>query len=237
MSRHIASVSFGKDSLAMLIKIIENKMPLDEVVYCETWYDNFLSAELPEMQEFIKKAERVLKRRYSIKVTHIKSEHTFTDIFYQIKKKGKFSGTIYGFPMTLRAWCNDRLKIKPLDKYFKKQGQHIRYIGIAYDEPKRYKRLAKNEIAPLYDLKITEKEAEQICRRHKLLSPLYKDFKRLGCWFCPKQSIKSLKVIYTKYPQLWEKLKELDKESPVPFKPNKTIFDVEKQFMKEVQGE
>ena len=29
--RHIASVSFGKDSLAMVLMLIEKKMPLDEM--------------------------------------------------------------------------------------------------------------------------------------------------------------------------------------------------------------
>ena len=32
----IASVSFGKDSLAMLIKILELKYPIDEVVFVDT---------------------------------------------------------------------------------------------------------------------------------------------------------------------------------------------------------
>ena len=36
MSRYIASVSFGKDSLAMLLKILEFNMPLDEVVFYDT---------------------------------------------------------------------------------------------------------------------------------------------------------------------------------------------------------
>lgn len=31
--RYIASVSFGKDSLAMLLKLIELQYPLDEVVF------------------------------------------------------------------------------------------------------------------------------------------------------------------------------------------------------------
>lgn len=31
--KHIASVSFGKDSLAMLLKLIEENKPLDEVVF------------------------------------------------------------------------------------------------------------------------------------------------------------------------------------------------------------
>ena len=34
--RHIASVSFGKDSLAMLLKLIELNYPLDEVVFYDT---------------------------------------------------------------------------------------------------------------------------------------------------------------------------------------------------------
>ena len=34
--KHIASVSFGKDSLAMLLLLIEKKYPLDEVVFYDT---------------------------------------------------------------------------------------------------------------------------------------------------------------------------------------------------------
>ena len=33
MLRHIASVSFGKDSLAMLLLLLEKEMPLDEVIF------------------------------------------------------------------------------------------------------------------------------------------------------------------------------------------------------------
>lgn len=31
--RYIASVSFGKDSLAMLLLVLEKEMPLDEVIF------------------------------------------------------------------------------------------------------------------------------------------------------------------------------------------------------------
>jgi len=34
--KYIASVSFGKDSLAMLLRLIEEKKPLDEVVFYNT---------------------------------------------------------------------------------------------------------------------------------------------------------------------------------------------------------
>ena len=34
--KYIASVSFGKDSLAMLLRLIEEGKPLDEVVFYDT---------------------------------------------------------------------------------------------------------------------------------------------------------------------------------------------------------
>lgn len=36
MTKYIASVSFGKDSLAMLLLILEKNKPLDEVIFYDT---------------------------------------------------------------------------------------------------------------------------------------------------------------------------------------------------------
>ena len=44
--KYIASCSFGKDSLAMIIKIKELGLPLDEVIYCDIRFDNNISGEL-----------------------------------------------------------------------------------------------------------------------------------------------------------------------------------------------
>lgn len=64
MKKYIASCSFGKDSLAMIIKIKELGMPLDEVIYCDIRFDDeSLSGETPEMREFIPKAEKNIKRK------------------------------------------------------------------------------------------------------------------------------------------------------------------------------
>lgn len=40
--KYVASCSFGKDSLAMIIKIKELGMPLDEVIYCDIRFDDAL---------------------------------------------------------------------------------------------------------------------------------------------------------------------------------------------------
>ena len=236
--KYIASCSFGKDSLAMLKIIKDNpqKYPLDEVVFCKVMASPTMSGNFPIQDEFIDKMIPIIEAKVSVPIKVITAKISFEEQFYKKKTKGNHIGTIYGFPMTLKAWCNDRLKVKPLDEYYKSQGEHIRYIGIAYDEPKRHERLEQNEIALLFEEKITEEMAMQICIENDMRSPIYDYFKRDGCWFCPKQNLESLNTIYQKFPQLWSQLKDWQKHSPIPFKPNKTIFDLGARFMKAVQN-
>lgn len=228
--KYVASCSFGKDSLAMLIKIKELNMPLDEVIYCDIRFDENISGETPEMYEFIQKAKKILKEKFDIKVTHLKGI-TFKEQFYIIKKKGKHIGDNYGFPYVIGSWCNSRLKIEPIRKYFREQKDVIQYIGIAYDEPERYERLDHTtKICPLYDLKITEKEAMEICKKYDLVSPIYKTSFRGGCWFCPKQSLKQLKWLYREHRDLWDILKSMEKDSHNTFRADYNISQLEQLF-------
>jgi len=229
--KYVASVSFGKDSLAMLIKIKELGLPLDEVIYVDIMFDDNISGETPEMASFITKAEKILKEKFNIEVTHLKGI-TFKEQFYKVKQRGNHIGDNYGFPYTIGAWCNDRLKMQPIKEYLRKQKEQvIQYVGIAYDEPKRYERLNhQTHIAPLYDLKITEKEAMEICEKYDLVSPIYKTSFRGGCWFCPKQRLSQLKWLYQKHNDLWNILKEMEKDSFNTFKPNTTLKDLEERF-------
>ena len=232
--KYVASVSFGKDSLAMLIKIKELGLPLDEVIYVDIMFDDNISGETPEMASFITKAEKILKEKFNIEVTHLKGI-TFKEQFYKVKQRGNHIGDNYGFPYTIGAWCNDRLKMQPIKEYLRKQKEQvIQYVGIAYDEPKRYERLNhETHIAPLYDLKITEKEAMEICEKYDLVSPIYKTSFRGGCWFCPKQRLSQLKWLYKEHNDLWNILKDMEKDSFNTFKPNVTLKDLEERFENE----
>lgn len=237
--KYIASCSFGKDSLAMIIKIKEFGLPLDEVIYCDIRFTDEISGEMPLMAEFIPKAEKILKEQFNIEVKHLRSEKTFLEHFYTIKKKGKHIGDYYGFPFTLGAWCTGRLKTVPISKYLRSiDDEVIQYVGIAYDEPERYERLNHStHIAPLYDLKITEAEAMEICKKYDLLSPIYETSFRGGCWFCPKQRISQVKHLYKNYPELWNQLKIIEKDSHNTFKIGYTIEDFEKRFEEEDKDE
>ena len=229
--KYVASLSFGKDSMAMLIKIKELGLPLDEVIYVDIMFDDDTSGETPEMASFITKAEKILKEKFNIEVTHLRGV-TFKEQFYKIKQRGKRIGDNYGFPYTIGAWCNDRLKMQPIKEYMRKQTDEvIQYVGIAYDEPERYERLNhETHIAPLYDLKITEKEAMEICEKYDLLSPIYKTSFRGGCWFCPKQRLSQLKWLYQEHNDLWNILRDMEKDSFNTFKPNTTLKDLEERF-------
>ena len=118
--KYIASCSFGKDSLAMLIKIKELGLPLDEVIYCDIRFDNEpCSGEMPLMKEFIPKAEKILKEKFDIEVKHLTYKRTFVEQFYTIKQRGNHKGDNYGFPYVIGAWCNSRLKIEPINNYLR----------------------------------------------------------------------------------------------------------------------
>lgn len=241
--KYIAWCSYGKDSLAMLLKILELGLPLDEVVYCDIRFnEKSLSGETPEMAEWIPQAEKILKDKFNIKVKHITSRWTFNHHFYRIKRKGNHIGDNYGFPYVVGAWCNSRLKLEPINKYvnkYLKSGESVtEYIGIAKDEYKRlarYKKLEteKHKYITLADFNITEIEAIEICKQHNLLSPIYKSSFRGGCWFCPKQNIKQLECLCINHPELWQVLKEMEKDSHNTFKPNITLTELEKRFKKE----
>jgi 3'-phosphoadenosine 5'-phosphosulfate sulfotransferase (PAPS reductase)/FAD synthetase len=234
--KHIASCSFGKDSLAAIICRLEHGEPVDEAVYCRIMFDNKTSAELPEHEDWIhNKAIPLLERRYGVKTTVVQSEKTYTDCFYTCYQKGKNTGRIYGFPYLRGPWCNDRLKVRPINKWQKQAGEYTAIIGIAADETKRIERnTSHNKILPLVDCGITEAEAFDICRKNELLSPAYNGGReRLGCWFCHNQRIGELRRLRAEYPALWDKLMKLDADSPITFKPRDTLKDFDERFERE----
>ena len=80
--QYIASISYGKDSLAMLEVIHQYKLPLDRIVHVEVWATEDVPAELPEMIKFKQKADRIIYEKYGVKVEHIKAPKTYNDYFY-----------------------------------------------------------------------------------------------------------------------------------------------------------
>lgn len=221
--KYIASFSGGKDSAAMVLMILEKGLPLDEIVFIDT------GLEFASLYKYIK----IFERKTGFPITWLKPEKTFFDYFYTKKKSGENKGQIYGWPFTQGfSWCNDRLKQRTFNAYLKQQTEECTvYIGIAADEPKRIKKLKKNRRAPLVEFGITEAQAQEYLKEKGYFNLLYWTFERLGCYLCPKQSLKSLRAVRRHYPFLWEKMLKLDKDSPIPFKADgTTVHDLERRF-------
>lgn len=237
--KHIASVSFGKDSLALLIKVKELGLPLDEVIFCDIKFNDKISGEMPLMAEWIPKAEQILRERFGIEVKHLTAKKNFTEQFYTQKQKGKHIGDNYGFPYVVGAWCNGRLKLDPISNYIKSIKEPVvEYVGIAKDEPKRLERYKKlqterHKYVTLADLGMGELDAMELCKKYDLLSPIYENSFRGGCWFCPKQSLMQLKNLWKNYPAYWQMLRDMEKDSYNTFKPNTTLKELENRFLLE----
>ena len=131
--QYIASLSYGKDSCAMLEIIKQHDMPLDRIVHVEIMATDTIPADLPPMMEFKAKADRIIKERYCIEVEHLHAPKSYEECFYSIvskRAKPEYAGGIRGFPnICFGNWCNRDLKLSCLSKFNKPD--IVQYIGIA----------------------------------------------------------------------------------------------------------
>lgn len=226
--KYIASISFGKDSLAMLLMLIEKNYPLDEVVYFDT------GMEFQAIYNIRDKIKPLLESK-GIKYTELKPKCEFCYKMFDKPVKAK-NGTIhYGY-----SWCGGRCrwgtteKLVALEKYCKGA---VEYVGIAVDETQRLIKERKgNKQFPLAEWGMTEKDCLQYCydKGYNWLEDgidLYSILDRVSCWCCANKNLKELKNYYLYLPKYWQKLKDLQSRTDRPFKNNKyTIFDLEEKF-------
>ena len=229
---YVASISYGKDSLAMLEIAKQHNMPLDRIVHVEIMATPTINADLPPMVEFKDRADKIILERYGLKVERLHAKKSYEEIFYRKYKRGKNVGRMYGFPIQGGSWCAELLKMSELKKLNKTN--ITQYIGIGVDEPNRFGSLHERKISPLVEHGITEPMAREICEEIGLLSPIYGQVLRGGCWFCHNQGLQQLRLLRKQYPKYWELMLKWDNDSPVTFKTDgKTVHDLEKRFAEE----
>lgn len=202
--RIIVSVSFGKDSLAMLLKLLELKHPIDEVVFVDT------GMEFQAIYDIEKRIKKLLEQR-DIKYTRLTFDKPFE--YYMFEHKTKSGKQGYSWCGGVCRW-GTTMKLNLLNKYCKNA---IQLVGIAIDEPHRIKD-EPNKIYPLVDLKMTEKDCLEYCYSKGFYWEengvrLYDILDRVSCWCCANKNLKEL-TNYQKYlPNYWNKILELQNKT------------------------
>lgn len=233
--KNIVSVSFGKDSLAMLLKLIDNKERIDEVVFYNT------GMEFKAIYNIRDKVLPLLKE-HNIKYIELKPRKPFLYTMFEKEVNGR-NGKHLGY-----SWCGGTCrwgtteKLKELDKYCK---DCFVYVGIANDEKRRIARVKNHnsygkspmKIMPLVKYEMSEKDCLEYCKSKGFTweengVDLYSILDRVSCWCCKNKNLKELNNYYKYLPKYWEKLKELQAKTDRPFKNNMTIFDLEERFKK-----
>jgi len=217
--KYIAMWSGGKDSTYMILKLFEKNFPLDEVIFCDTGW------EFPQMYSYILKVEDYIRTRFKftnfVKLNWQKGKEIWNKWAEGEFKKGQYKGKKRGFPFSFgKSWCVRELKVNPVKKYiqqkFSKATKIYLYIGIAYDENKRIsksKMLKDIEyLYPLVDWQVKEDKTNTYLKQLGLYNSLYDYFDRLGCFLCPRQSLKRLFILYKYFPELWREVYQLGKK-------------------------
>ena len=223
---HAISLSGGKDSTALLLLMIEKKMPIDCVLYADT------TMEFPEMEAHIAKLDEHLYRERGIHITTLRHPHGFEWLMFDVPQQQKraierriangqpLNG--YGWPGIKSRWCTGQLKTHLLDKavdQLKKERNALHHIGIAADEAHRCKDDPQNRY-PLVEWKITEAQALQICYSRGFdFGGLYEIYRRASCWCCPLQRIDELRKLRIHHPELWARLRDMDNRALAMFGP------------------
>ena len=235
--KFIASVSFGKDSLAMLLKLLELNYPLDEVVYFD------IGVEFDSIRNNVEKMTPILAGK-GIKFTILKPKEPFLYCMCE-KPVKKVNGSIQnGY-----KWCGGctrwgtSLKLEAIKKHNKTYGDEtiVEYVGVASDEPHRINRKRNGNCIKLYPLVewgMTEKDCLEYCYSNgwnwqENGYELYDLLDRVSCKYCKNKNLKELRNIYHFLPELWQELKELQDKVEMPFKNGQTIHDIERRFILE----
>ena len=209
-------MSFGKDSLAMLLLLIERKRPLDEVVF----YNTGMGFDC-----IYKTRDRVVKELLAprgIEFTELKPSMPFVDRMLNYEHKTRKGETKLGY-----GWCGGMCrwgtteKLQAIDKHC--EGCH-QYVGIALDEPKRLERLeGTDKSSPLAEYGYTEEMALKYCYSHNYAwnergVNLYEVLDRVSCWCCRNKNLKELRNYKRLLPEYYDRLVKLENKIGEPMK-------------------
>lgn len=233
---HVVSFSGGKDSTAMVLRMIELGYHIDEVLFCDT------TMEFPGMIRHVEKVKAVIEAA-GIKFVTLRSSRNFEYLLADVDVPNRkpdsrhFGVPGYGWPSHKIRWCTRHLKLELVQnhlRHLRDEYEVIQYIGIAADEDYRMEREQNkdpNHRHPLREWGWTEEDAMAYCRARGFdWEGLYDIFHRVSCWCCPLQAYDELRKLRKHFPDLWQELLRLDSRTWQTFAHGYKIPDFDKRF-------
>lgn len=207
-----ASVSFGKDSLAMLLRMLDENWELDKVLFFDTGME---FQAIYNIRDNVKKI--LVSKGIQFHVLRPKVPFLYSMLEKDIvsKKNGSHKG--YGWCGGVTRWGTTE-KLKALDNV----ECDTMYVGIAKDEPKRLQRLqGTNKFSPLDFWGMTEQDCLDYCRQKGFNwnedgVDLYTILDRVSCWCCSNKNKKELINIKKHLPKYWKKIQDLQSKISKP---------------------
>lgn len=227
--KHIVHLSGGRNSTAMLLKMIELKYKIDEIKYFfpGTWEWEEIANHIYKLQDYIGK---------KISILHPQKDFDFLFAKRELTKGPRTGQKGYGWPSWINRWCTGE-KIKALQKNIDPKNT-ILYVGLSTDTAHRQKHFIKHKTIakfPLISWGYDNKKSLQYCLKKGFdWDGLYNRFQNTHCWCCPFQTIDSLRTLRKYYPGKWRILNQMDHRSSRSFKTeNKTVGSFDRRFARE----
>ncbi len=217
--KYIASCSGGKDSVAMVLKLVEQNYPLDCVVFID------LGMEFQSIYNVWNKLCSFLDT-HNIPHKHIKIDFTYYATQKEVIERKDGSHLGYGWCGGICRW-GTALKRQELQKFYKSFTDEtiVEYVGIASDEKKRItvKRANTVKLYPLVHWGMTENDCLVYCYKHgydwkENDVSLYDVLDRVSCFCCTNKNQAECKAMIEKLPEYWNRIKDLESRIGKPYK-------------------
>ena len=211
---HVATLSGGQDSTAMVLRMLELGLRLDHILFCDT------GAEFKDMYEYIKRVDIFIQNKYNKNITYLTGDTLVDGIKKKIGIRGSAEniGRPRGIPRLVgMSFCTRDLKVNRITKFVNNLDKDvILYNGYTYNEVLRnrgdaLKRLKDNYCYPHYFWHWNETQITNYLKDIDLFNPLYNHYNRTGCYMCPKQSTKSWYSLYKYYNAEFQEAKRIEK--------------------------
>lgn len=197
MTRHVLSLSGGKDSAALAV-YMRDRVPEMEYIFHDT------GKELPETYDYMARLESILGKPVARTTSENNFEHWLA---------------VYGdmLPSNHRRWCTKMLKLKPFEAYIG-DDPTINYVGLRADEQRTGYISTKPNITAVYPFQedgLVRADIVRLLEDSGLGLPPYMEWgrSRSGCYFCFYQQKIEWVRLKRQHPDLFDLAKGYEERS------------------------